>query len=52
MKMHLLNILNHFGATLAEKEAAVEHFKTHKVSFSGVEDFLICIREKEVPNTI
>lgn len=52
MKMHLLNILNHFGATQTEKEAAVEHFKTHKVSFSGVEEFLICIREKEVPNTL
>jgi hypothetical protein len=32
MKMHLLNILNHFQASEAEKLAAVEHFKQHKVN--------------------
>jgi hydroxymethylglutaryl-CoA reductase len=40
MKMHLLNILNTFGATELEKEAAIEYFKTRKVSFNAVEAFL------------
>ncbi|MBE0640868.1 MAG: hydroxymethylglutaryl-CoA reductase, degradative [Bacteroidales bacterium] len=40
MKMHLLNILNHYQATDPEKEAAVEHFKTNKVTFSAVSTFL------------
>lgn len=40
MKMHLLNILNTFGATEQEKETAIEHFKTEKVSFNAVEAFL------------
>ena len=40
MKMHLLNILNHYLATEGEKEAAVEYFKMHKVSFSAVSIFL------------
>lgn len=40
MKMHLLNILNTFGASEQEKETAIEHFKTEKVSFNAVEAFL------------
>jgi len=40
MKMHLLNILNTFAASEAEKEAAIEYFKTHKVSYNAVEEFL------------
>ena len=48
MKMHLLNILNHFEANEAEKEAAVEYFKTHKVSFNSVRSFLIAYREELV----
>ena len=40
MKMHLMNILNHFNATEEEKQKAVEHFKNHKVSFANVSDFL------------
>lgn len=40
MKMHLLNILNTFGASGQEKETAIEHFKTEKVSFNAVEAFL------------
>lgn len=40
MKMHLLNILNHFDATDEEKESAIEFFKHHKVSFSSVRDFI------------
>lgn len=46
MKMHLLNILNHFEANEAEKEAAVEYFKTNKVSFNSVRSFLIALREE------
>ncbi len=49
MKMHLLNILNHFGATKPEKEKAIQFFKENKVSFSAVEDFLAYIRNKRIP---
>ncbi|RLD38084.1 MAG: hydroxymethylglutaryl-CoA reductase, degradative [Bacteroidetes bacterium] len=45
MKMHLLNILNTFGATEEEKDAAVEYFKTEKVSFNAVETFLKTVRK-------
>jgi hydroxymethylglutaryl-CoA reductase len=45
MKMHLLNILNNFAATETEKHAAVEYFKTRKVSFSAVADFVKDIRD-------
>jgi hydroxymethylglutaryl-CoA reductase len=44
MKMHLVNILNYFKASDKEKNLAVNHFKSHKVSFSGVSDFLEEIR--------
>lgn len=40
MKMHLLNILNHYQADEVEKEAAKGYFKTHKVSFNAVSTFL------------
>lgn len=46
MKMHLLNILNNFAATETEKKAAVEFFKSRKVSFSAVADFVKEIRNK------
>ena len=36
MKMHLMNILNQFGATIEEKNNLVEHFKTNTVSHSAV----------------
>ncbi|MCS6968897.1 MAG: hydroxymethylglutaryl-CoA reductase [Bernardetiaceae bacterium] len=45
MKMHLLNILRHFGATEEETKAAIEHFKHHVVSFSAVRDLLDKWRE-------
>ncbi len=45
MKMHLLNIMNNFAATETEKQAAVEYFKTRKVSFSAVEEFVKDIRK-------
>ena len=40
MKMHLMNILNNFNASKAEKKKAEEYFVEHKVSFSSVENFL------------
>ena len=40
MKMHLLNILNQLGANPYQKEKAIVHFKTHKVSHAAVQDFL------------
>jgi hydroxymethylglutaryl-CoA reductase len=40
MKMHLHNILNQHHATVGQKEKALEFFKTHKVTFSAVGDFL------------
>lgn len=46
MKMHLLNILNHFEATKAEKEKAVEYFMSHKVSFANVSEFITKQRQK------
>jgi hydroxymethylglutaryl-CoA reductase len=49
MKMHLLNILNHFQASEAEKLAAVEHFKQHKVSFTSVREHLEQWRQAPIP---
>lgn len=45
MKMHLLNILNNFGATETEKHAAIEYFRTKKVSFNAVAEFVKDIRD-------
>jgi hydroxymethylglutaryl-CoA reductase len=45
MKMHLLNILNHFAATETEIAHAVEHFKHNVVSFSAVSNLLDQWRE-------
>lgn len=45
MKMHLFNILNHFKANDAEKNAAVEHFKDQKVSFSSVGQYIASLRK-------
>lgn len=36
MKMHLMNILNQFEATLQEKETIINHFKNNTVSHSAV----------------
>lgn len=44
MKMHLLNILNKFGATVEEKVKAKVHFETKKVSFNAVEKYLESLR--------
>ena len=40
MKMHLMNILNHFNATEDEKEIAIEYFKNRVVSFASVSELL------------
>jgi hydroxymethylglutaryl-CoA reductase len=47
MKMHQMNILNHFNANEEEKEKAVEHFIAHKVSFNNVSQFIKKLREVE-----
>jgi len=44
MKMHLMNILNHFQATEEERERVVKHFQNHTVSHSGVVEYLERIR--------
>jgi len=45
MKMHLLNILNTFGATKGEKEKAKAYFEDKKVSHNEVNKFLDKLRE-------
>ncbi len=47
MKMHLMNILNHFEATDEEKTKAVEYFIGQKVSFNNVRQFLNKTRNLE-----
>ena len=44
MKMHLLNILNVFGADESEKNEAIHYFKHEKVSYSSVSKFLSELR--------
>ena len=45
MKMHLMNILNQLQATSREKEALVEHFRSHSVSHSAVEEQIEKLRK-------
>jgi hydroxymethylglutaryl-CoA reductase len=40
MKMHLQNILIHFGATTAQVEAAKDYFAERTISFSAVREFI------------
>ncbi len=47
MKMHLGNILTSLKASPREKDAAVEHFRDRKVSYSDVRNFLENKRTKE-----
>jgi hydroxymethylglutaryl-CoA reductase len=44
MKMHLMNILNHFQATEEEKKLAIDYFNNKVVSFASVSEFLKEIR--------
>ena len=46
MKMHLMNILNQFGANENEKQALTEYFKSHTVSHNAVSDALHILRSK------
>lgn len=45
MKMHLLNILNHFEATEDERMKAKEYFAHEVVSFTAVRNFLYSLRK-------
>ncbi len=45
MKMHLMNILNHLGATQKEITLAMDHFVNNKVSFTSVRSFLSLLRD-------
>jgi len=47
MKMHLMNILNQFDATLSEKEALVNYFKTNVVTHSAVVEAIKNLRAKK-----
>ena len=44
MKMHLMNILNQFGANAIEKQTLVEHFKNNTVTHSAVTEALKNLR--------
>lgn len=48
MKMHLMNILNSFDATQAEKDQAIEYFKEVKVSVSSVRAFMEMVRKGDL----
>lgn len=45
MKMHLMNILNHLGATELEREDAKIYFENRIISFTDVKRFLAIYRE-------
>ena len=47
MKMHLMNMLNQLDATPTEKEIAISHFKSHKVSHSAVNTLVADLRKSE-----
>ncbi len=47
MKMHLMNILNQFEATITEKETLTEYFKNNTVSHSAVVEAIRDLRLKK-----
>jgi hydroxymethylglutaryl-CoA reductase len=47
MKMHLMNILNVFNASVEEKELSLRHFANKVVSFSAVDNFLNQLRSEK-----
>ncbi|MCB0704887.1 MAG: hydroxymethylglutaryl-CoA reductase, degradative [Saprospiraceae bacterium] len=49
MKMHLHNILTHFGASELEVGEAFSYFSDKVVSFSAVREFLEIFRAKTIP---
>lgn len=44
MKMHLINILNHLGASKLEREAAKKKFDDEVISFRAVSEFIKSLR--------
>jgi hydroxymethylglutaryl-CoA reductase len=48
MKMHLMNILHHLGASEPEVDSALAYFKEKPVSFSGVREYLQSIRIQDI----
>lgn len=44
MKMHMMNIIHHLGASDAESAVILEYFKDKPVSFSGVREYLAALR--------
>lgn len=46
MKMHLMNILNYFNATIEEKEKTIQHFVDQVVSFNAVNSYLNHLRHE------
>jgi hydroxymethylglutaryl-CoA reductase len=49
MRMHLTNILHHFGATEPEVERALAYFQDKTISFPSVREFLHTQREGGAP---
>ncbi len=45
MRMHLTNMLNHFGASELEVERAVAYFQDKTISFGSVRDYITAQRE-------
>ncbi|MEC8683135.1 MAG: hydroxymethylglutaryl-CoA reductase, degradative [Bacteroidota bacterium] len=45
MKMHLMNMLNQFEASEEEKNQAIQHFKTNKVTYSAVGNLITNLRK-------
>lgn len=44
MKMHLMNIVNHLGATANEVPSILSHFEERVVSFTAVREYLTALR--------
>jgi hydroxymethylglutaryl-CoA reductase len=51
MRMHLTNILNHFGASEAEVERAVAYFQDKTISFPSVREYLRTLRADNPRNS-
>lgn len=49
MRMHLTNILNHFGASEAEMEKALAYFQDKAISFPSVREFIRTQRDGQLP---
>ena len=49
MRMHLTNILNHFGASESEMEKALAYFQDKTISFPSVREFIRTQRDGKMP---